>query len=144
MSDILLPTDKYISVIYRFSRRYFARELKNFPTAAGQLPFLIAVLHNPGFTQEKISDFLGMDKGTTARNLAFLESRGLITRVADENDRRSNNVFPTKEALALKNELFSVIERLNNTIFSGFGQSERDIAVNLLAKMQSNIQNELE
>lgn len=136
------PANKYISMIYRYTRRYFARELQAFKLEAGQLPFLLHLYRCPGCTQERLSCALGMDKGTTARSVAQLEECGLVYRIPDRNDRRINHVFPSQAALMREDELFAIIDRLHKLLFEGFSPEEQTQALNLIIRMKDNIEKE--
>lgn len=140
MKCIPVHANKFVSIIYRYTRRYFARELNAFQLEAGQLPFLIHIYCTPGITQEQLSCELGMDKGTTARSVAQLEVHDLVYRVPDEYDRRINHVFPSKSALAVEDELFAILERLNETFFDGFTTDERNQALKFIIRMKDNIE----
>ena len=134
--------NKFISMIYRYTRRYFARALLGTRLDAGQLPFLLYLLRCPGVTQEQLSCALGMDKGTTARSVAQLEECGLVYRTPDRNDRRVNNVFPTAAALAQEETLFAIVDRLHALLFDGFSPEERAQALSLIVRMKDNIEKE--
>lgn len=140
MNPMPVPANKFVSMIYRYTRRYFARELRAFQLDAGQLPFLLQLYRNPGITQERLSCELGMDKGTTARSVAQLEECGLSYRAPDECDRRINHVFPSQSALAVEDELFAITDRLNDLLFEGFTAQERDQALSLIIRMKENIE----
>lgn len=142
MNHSFIPANRYISMIYRYTRRYFARELIDSQLDAGQLPFLLQLYRSPGITQEQLSCALGMDKGTTARSVAQLEECGLAYRTPDENDRRINHVFPTQAALGSEDELFDIIDRLHELLFEGFTAEERAQALTLIIRMKDNIEKE--
>ncbi len=137
-----VPANKFISMIYRYTRRYFARELQSSQLDAGQLPFLLHLCRCPGVTQEQLSCALGMDKGTTARSVAQLEECGLAYRTPDEHDRRVNHVFPTSAALAREETLFAIVDRLHELLFEGFSAEERAQALSLIIRMKDNIEKE--
>ncbi len=137
-----VPANKFISMIYRYTRRYFARELQASQLDAGQLPFLLQLYRAPGVTQEQLSCALGMDKGTTARSVAQLEDCGLAYRTPDVHDRRVNHVFPTPDALAREEALFAIVDRLHELLFEGFSPEERAQALSLIIRMKDNIEKE--
>ncbi len=137
-----IPANKFISMIYRYTRRYFVRELQASQLDAGQLPFLLHLYRAPGITQEQLSCALGMDKGTTARSVAQLEECGLAYRAPDEHDRRVNHVFPTPTALAREEALFAIVDRLHELLFEGFSPEERAQALSLIIRMKDNIEKE--
>ncbi len=144
MSNVIGPANRTISLIYRYGRRYLARELKGISVDVGQYPFLIAVLRNPGITQEQLSERLGMDRGTTARSVASLEEQGFIDRETDKRDRRINHIYPTWRAEQLKDELYAISDRLHSAYMVGFSDEERELLGALLLRMRDNIRHEFE
>jgi DNA-binding MarR family transcriptional regulator len=135
--------NKYISILYRFSQRYFTQRLRGSGLEVGQLPFLLSLYRFPGLTQERLSATLGMDKGTTARSLAQLEKAGLVLRQCCKNDRRINHVYPTGRALDMQDDLFSVVEDLHDILYRGLSPQERQDVVRLLTHMAGNMDEHL-
>ena len=78
------------------------------------LPFLLVLFRTPGISQEMLTRDIGFDKGTTARCVAQLEELNLIARTRHPSDLRVNLVWPTEKALALKDELMSVVKDLQD------------------------------
>lgn len=79
-----------ISILHRSYYKDTAQAFKRLklnPTAAC---IMIAVCDSPGINQQRISDYLAIDKGLTAREVAKLESSGYLRRVkGKENPSRS-------------------------------------------------------
>lgn len=144
MDSSIGPANRIMSFIYRYGRRYFARELRGLDVEVGQFPFMLAVLRSPGMTQEQLSDFLGMDRGTTARSLAALETQGFVLRIADEQDKRVNHIFPTDKAIDCRERLFEISESIHEVLFEGFSAEEKDQLCRCLIRMQINIRKEFE
>jgi len=144
MPNVIGPANRTISLIYRYGRRYLARELKPISIDVGQYPFLIAALRNPGITQEQISERLGMDRGTTARSVAALEEQGFITRETDKRDRRINHIYCTDKAQQLRDELYAISDRLHSAYMAGFSDEEKQQLGSMLLRMRDNIKHEIE
>ena len=51
-------------------------------------------------TPMAVAEFLGLTKGTVSQTLAVLEGDGLVTKVADEKDRRVIHLHLTDEGIA--------------------------------------------
>lgn len=142
MNHAFVPANKFISMIYRYTRRYFVRALQDSNLDAGQLPFLLHLYRCPGATQEQLSCALGMDKGTTARSVTQLEECALAYRTPDEHDRRINHVFPSSAALEQEDALFDIIDSLHELLFEGFSPEERAQVLSLIIRMKDNIEKE--
>ncbi|MFQ8600725.1 MAG: MarR family winged helix-turn-helix transcriptional regulator [Oscillospiraceae bacterium] len=132
--------NRTISVLYRYSSSFHRGACETgLPLQVGQLPFLMQVYRHPGITQG-IAQGVCMDKGTTARGVAQLERAGLIRRETDENDRRVNHIFATEQALAVREEIHAVIDRLHEVLYTGFSADEVGEAFGLLQRMRGNME----
>ena len=138
MPNTIGPANRTVSLIYRYGRRFLARELKAVSVDVGQYPFLIAVLRNPGITQEQLSEKLGMDRGTTARSVAALEEQGYFTRETDAHDRRINHIYSTEKADRLREELYAVSDRLHSAYMTGFSDEEKEMLSGLFRRLSEN------
>ena len=137
--------NRYISILYRYSQRYFSQRLREneIPLELGQMPCMLRVLREPGQTQEAISGQLGMDKGTVARSLCILEKQGFISRVEDPDDRRLNHIYPTPAGETLFPLLLENITQYQEMLFRGFSDADRSAAMALLSRMQANVAREM-
>lgn len=135
-------TNREISVLYRYSQRYFGHRIREngLDLDLGTMPFLCASYRSPGITQEALSVQIGMDKGTTAKALKKLEADGYIRREEDEEDGRVRHVFVTEKAEALLPGLFAIIEEYHQILYGGLDDSEIELLNRLLVRMKRNIQ----
>lgn len=137
--DNLGSINRHISLIYRFGRRFLSRELKQINIDVGQYPFLMVILNRPDMTQEQLSDFLGMDRGVTARSVAALEAQGLIIRKVDKLDKRVNHIYPTDKAIALSGEIFKISHSLHEVFLDGFSNEEKQQISDYILRIEKNI-----
>ncbi|WP_265946474.1 MarR family winged helix-turn-helix transcriptional regulator [Dechloromonas sp. A34] len=74
--------------------RAVANEQRQAAVGAGLLPVQLTILsylrdaNRYSNTQQGLTEYLGLTKGTVSQSLKVLEERSLITRCADEADRR--------------------------------------------------------
>lgn len=96
-------TNRMITKIAREAGRFSRRML----SGSGLGPVEHELIHllgkTPGISQEEASRGLGRDKAAIARMAQNLEKKGFITREISETDRRQKNLFPTQQALLVKN-----------------------------------------
>lgn len=92
------------------------------PPSHGYL--LRLVLENPGLTQQKIAKELRLNKSTVARFIASLEKKELLTRQESDNDQREKVVIPSKQALALQEELMQLGNELYADMCNLLGREE--------------------
>ena len=133
--------NRYISILYRYSQRYFAQQIKEagLPLEVGEMPFLVQVCRHPGCNQESISCRVRMDKGTVARGICRLEQRGLIIRTPLEDDRRVNQLFATEEGKKVYQSCEKIFVRYHEMLYEGLSEEEINQAVDLLIRMKQNV-----
>ncbi|MCH4208823.1 MarR family winged helix-turn-helix transcriptional regulator [Bifidobacterium sp.] len=91
-----------ISILHRSYYKDTASAFKRLrlnPTAAC---IMIAVCDSPGINQRRISDYLAIDKGLTAREVAKLESSGYLRRVKGKGKSISLDATEAGEGIADK------------------------------------------
>ncbi len=69
---------KWTSVLYRYRKAFMARRLEKFGIVGGMFVTLLTVKEFNGASQERISDYLKIDKTTTAKAIKKLESEGYV------------------------------------------------------------------
>lgn len=71
------------------------------------------------------SDEVGISKGTLSGVVKTLESRGLLTRVAKEGDRRSARICLTEDGEKLMERLFPVFNEQEESVMASLDQSQQ-------------------
>ncbi|MDU4934508.1 MAG: MarR family transcriptional regulator [Peptostreptococcaceae bacterium] len=130
---------KYISQIHRKSRVFMNREVSKYDIKSGQLMFLLDLYMQDGKSQEEISKKLEIDKGATTRTLKNLEEQGLITRVKDNHDKRTNRIYLTEKSKDVKEDVFNLIDQLRNEVSKSLTDEEEEILIDLLEKIYKNM-----
>ncbi|MEJ2801992.1 bifunctional helix-turn-helix transcriptional regulator/GNAT family N-acetyltransferase [Comamonadaceae bacterium PP-2] len=103
----LAPSPQAIAELRSFSRQ-LVRELGYLrsPVAGSELPpstvhAILEIGMQPGIQARDLAQTLRLDKSNTSRQLAKLESLGLVRRQALDSDGRSTALFLTDEGLSL-------------------------------------------
>ncbi len=78
---------KWISVLYRYRKSYVNRKLEPYGIGGCQYLFLITLFKFDGASQEKISDYLKIDKTTTAKEVVSMFVKKQRTNETAENYR---------------------------------------------------------
>lgn len=129
---------RYVGMIHRFARRYFAAEMDRLGLPATAFPLIWRLLRRDDVSQDELSgDFL-VDKGTTARKVAKLEEAGLVERSVDPEDRRIKRVRVTDKARELAPDIRAVMREWNEKLLDGFSEEEKEQALALLERMAEN------
>lgn len=129
---------RWISLLHRHGHEYVGRQLKQYNINKGQYIFLNALYKKDGIRQEELSDYLKIDKGTTAKAIKKLEDDEYIIRVVDKKDKRAYNVYLTEKALKIKPRVRKAMMAWTDILFLGFSEEEKETALVLLERMGEN------
>jgi DNA-binding MarR family transcriptional regulator len=116
--------------------RDFERTVGDMGVSPGRVGVLVLVSGNPGITQSRLAEAVGLDRSTLVPVLDGLERRGLVERRRGE-DRRTNGLWLT---LSGKRLLASVKRRIlahERHMVSAMSDRERDQLVELLRKLRA-------
>jgi DNA-binding MarR family transcriptional regulator len=117
---------------------YIGDQLKHTEIGKGQHIFLNALYKEDGLSQEELSHYLKIDKGTTAKALKKLEVLGYVERRVCSRDKRANRVYLTDKALAIKAQVKQVLVSWREVLIAGLTEEEQSAAFVILEKMGAN------
>jgi DNA-binding MarR family transcriptional regulator len=126
---------RWISVLYRCRKSYAGRRLEPYGIAGCQYLFLMTLYRNNGASQEKISDYLKIDKTTTAKAIKKLEDGGFVVRDIDASDKRAYMVFLTQKALDIIPHIQETMKNWENAVVEDISEDEYILLEKLLEKM---------
>lgn len=106
--DFMDQTGRKITKIAREVGKFTVQTMKEEGIGTAEFDFIHLVRHNPGITQTEVREALKIDKGATARRAASLEAKGYLERKPNPADGRSQLLYATKKAEALKNSKASI------------------------------------
>lgn len=103
------------------------------------LPILLELVQETSpVTQDRLSNQIVIDKGTTARAISQLETKGFVTRVINTENRRQNLVSATEKAHRVADELFSALGDAAKILVQGFSDEEQATVLDLMDRMIAN------
>ncbi|MDU2265951.1 MarR family winged helix-turn-helix transcriptional regulator [Clostridium celatum] len=132
---------KYISLIHRQANVFFSKEFNNLEIGSGQYLFMIQLYKHDGINQEKLSDLVNIDKGTTAKAIKKLEEAGLVSRLKDSSDKRVNRIYLTEKAFNIKDQFFDILTKWEQMLTSNLNEDEICQGLNILNKLSKNVFN---
>jgi len=101
---------------------------------------LIDILWNQGMmSQQKIADNMQKDKNSITKLVDALEKKGLVTRLRDTQDRRSNTVILTTAGEQMKEEAKEKGIAMLDNILDGISEEELRSFLNTLRKLTGNM-----
>lgn len=107
---------RLIAILHRQSQIYVNRALKEFSLTSAEYPFLFALFHTEGQTQEELSSYLYIDKAATARIIKALIAKGFVRKEQDELDKRCNHIFLTEKAKQEQEDIRACVMQWNSFI----------------------------
>lgn len=129
---------RWVSLLYRYGQIYIGEQLKGHDIGKGQYMFLNALYKEDGLSQEELSGYLKIDKGTTAKALKKLEEQGYVYRKVREEDRRSYQINLTEKSLGIKDEFRNVLTDWRSILSAGLSEEEERLTLELLEKIGRN------
>jgi DNA-binding MarR family transcriptional regulator len=113
--------------------RDFARSIPE--ASPGRVGILLLIDANPGVTQSRLAQAVGIDRSTMVGVLHALQARQLIERRRGE-DRRTNGLWLTRTGRALVASLKQRIRIHERRVASRLSAAERAQLLALLEKLQ--------
>ena len=138
MSGTSSSIGRWISILYRYRQNYLSKRLEPFNIGSGQYFFLLVLSKNNGISQEGLSEYLKIDKATTAKAIKKLAEEGYVTRAVDNADKRAYQVYLTQKGWELLPFIEKCINDWERLVTVGFVENERQLLERLLEKMAQN------
>lgn len=87
--------------------------------------------------QKQIADLMGKDESAILRMIDCLESRDLVRRVVDLNDRRKNHLMVSKKGDRAIEQWLNIERDLNKELLEGLEQADLDAFYKVIDHLQS-------
>ena len=100
----------------------------------GRVGILLLIAANPGVTQSRLAEALGLDRSTMVGLIHVLEGRGVVERRRGA-DRRTNGLWLTAAGRNAVTRLKRRIEAHEQRIADRLNAAERDQLIRLLEKL---------
>jgi len=105
------------------------------------LGILFLLSRQEGMTQSSISGFLAKDKAMITRLLNSLEAEGLVTRRADDKDRRVSRSYLTETGKKAIEEFIPLFRSFFAGLYQGIDPDEYATARKVLGQLITNLKN---
>ena len=126
-----------LNVISRCQNLFRVKHSQHLPCSCHH-PFVFAICRAPGRSQEEIAKDLCLNKSTVTRALADLQAQGYVTRLPNPADKRELLVYPTEKMAEALPRVRAVAQEFNTAVLSGIEQSELDVFLSVLSRMEEN------
>lgn len=128
-------TERKITKIAREAEKLVLLTLREQRVGTAEIDLIHALRHNPGCTQAKLAELLHADKAAIARRTKNLEAKGYLVRRDDPNDRRSQLLYPTERAEALKASKAEIEASFYEFLTADLTDAEKSAFAALLEKL---------
>ena len=130
---------KIVTALSRKIQTCLINDLKSFNITMAEEPFFMALYHQEGLSQEQLTALAGVDKAATARAVKSLETKGMLTRIPDEKDRRKYHLYLTDSARTLFPDVLQTLLAFNEKITADIDENGLDTTLRTLAQVQTNL-----
>lgn len=113
--------------------------IKKYNISVAEEPFFMTVNFHNGATQEELTELVGVDKAMTTRVIHSLESKGMIKKITDPEDRRRNRIYKTEKMDEISGSIMKELLRLNHIFTSGISNDALEGFMQTLASLEENI-----
>ena len=128
-----------LSIIVRGSQVYCSRKLSDYGINAAEEYILMYLMGHRDANQDSVAKFFMLDKGTVARSLQKLESKGFIIRKINDDNQREKVITLTENALNLKQVLNELLVDWRSAMFDGLSDEEIMAFEKAVNKVAENI-----
>lgn len=128
-------TERKITKIAREAEKLVLLSLREEGVGTAEIDLIHALRHNPGCSQARLAEILRADKAAIARRTKNLEAKGFLVREDDPADRRSQLLYPTEKAEAMKSSKTEIEASFYEYLLSGLSREEAETFAALLDKL---------
>jgi DNA-binding MarR family transcriptional regulator len=101
----------------------------------GQFGVLVVIDANPGLSQTRLGNALGVDRSTVVAVIDRLEARGLVVRQDAPQDRRSHALYLSRDGKAALARLTERVCAHEDAIARALSHEERTLLIALLQRV---------
>ena len=120
----------------RFERR--ARQM-GLPITRQQAAVVLNIAGNEGVSQAELATWLGIEPIALVRMLDKLNEEGLVERRAHPTDRRVRTLWLTPAARPVIERILAINEAIRQEAFGGLPPKTRDVLIDVLGHIKSNL-----
>jgi DNA-binding MarR family transcriptional regulator len=119
--------------------RDFASTLQEFDASPGRFGLLVLIRANPGLSQSRLAEAIGLDRSSLVPALNKLEGEQLVERHASSADRRANGIWLTAHGNALVARMQQRVRAHEARLLRGFSAAEKARLIELLGRVRQNL-----
>ncbi len=125
-----------ILAIARCCTQFRSERMAEFGLKGCHISYLLHVCACPGISQDKLAQRIYINKSNVARQAAWLEEEGFITRNPSPTDKRVLELYPTEKAKAMMPQVHAILDDWNQILTEDLTEDEIATVRRVLEKMQ--------
>ncbi len=126
---------KAMGAVFRYLRRHRSAYMEPLGLRGPHIRYLMDVCQEPGISQDKLAQRIGVDKSNVARHVAILEESGYLRREPAKTDKRVLCLYPTEKTLEMLPGLESAMEQWEQTLIQDLTKQEAEQFAALLERV---------
>lgn len=135
----------HVAIISTYSahKKSSFREFQKLNLTTGQ-PKVLSILHQKeGYLQKDLAKRAHVEPATMTSILNNMEKKGLIYKEVTfvSGGKRANAIFLTEKGREISIKVDKIVDNMEKLSFQGFSDNEKQLIINLLDRIQSNLQN---
>lgn len=134
------PLGRLIYLLSQDLKNFAEKVLKPYDLTLEQLHILKNMGVDSGMSQRQIGEIANKKAANITRMLDRLESKDLVERRENLEDRRAASVFLTGKGETLVNEVIGIFDSFSSSFLKGVSLEEQEIIRNAFKKMNSNLE----
>ena len=127
---------KWLSVADRFAKSYLDERLAPLGLNSSQHMYLLKVCDQPGISQDSLLDSVYVHPSNVVRMVAALEKKGYLSRIPCQQDKRTWQLYPTEQALAIIGQVRAACEETEAILLDGLPPEAREDFQNALRQVR--------
>ncbi len=124
-------------------RRYIEKQVAQTGVYQGQHMMLMWVGCNPGVSQAQLAKARDISPAAATNALQKLEKDGYISRQADEQDSRINQLQVTPKGQKVIEDSKLIFQEIDESMYEGFSQEELEQLRSYYERILANLKNKL-
>ncbi|AFS78290.1 HTH-transcriptional regulator, MarR family [Gottschalkia acidurici 9a] len=133
---------RFNAAIYRNAQSVINHKLKDLKISSGQQDFFYAISKNEGISQKELSEYLYVDKSTTAKAVKNLVENKYVKRKHDENDRRIYRLYLTEKGKEVIPKIEATFLEILDVFTKDLTEKEKEQTLENLKKILNSIYEE--
>ena len=127
-----------IFALCKLAQLHTSRWLKDYGITSSEHSVLVYQAMHKSSNQERIAQYMLLDKGTITRILCKLEAKALVLRSPNPQNRRENLIALTDAGQALVEELAAISEQLGQELRADIPPEDAAVFESVLLRLRQN------